>query len=161
MVCAFTGHRPNRLPWGEREEDIHCQALKEMLARQLKQVLEQGCRHFLCGMAKGCDLYFAELVLELKKADPGITLTAVLPYPGQADRWPESDRLRYHRILQQCDRVQVLEPVYSDGCMLRRNRAMVDQAQMLISVWDGGRSGTGSTVRYAKEHGVTVIPMWV
>ena len=161
MVCAFTGHRPNRLPWGDREEDIHCLALKELLRRQLEQVIEQGCSRFLCGMAMGCDTYFAELVLELKKTHPGITLEAVIPCTGQEEQWPEKDRKRYRILLQQCDRVQILEAAYSDGCMLRRNRTMVDQAQVLISVWDGARSGTGSTVRYAQKRGVTVLPLWI
>ena len=35
-TCCFTGHRPNRLPWGEREDDPRCLALKE----QLRQAVE-------------------------------------------------------------------------------------------------------------------------
>ena len=43
--------------------------------------------------------------------------------------------------------------------MDKRNRYMVDQADVLIAVWDGSPSGTGKTVRYAHQQGksVTVI----
>lgn len=161
MICAFTGHRPQSLPWGGREDDPRCQALKILLRAAVDQAVERGCRYFLCGMALGCDTYFAETVLEKQAEIPELILEAVIPCPGQADRWLEQDRLRYHEILRQCGRLTVLEDAYSDGCMLRRNRAMVDRADLLISVYDGSGGGTGSTVAYAKERGVEVIPVWV
>lgn len=48
--------------------------------------------------------------------------------------------------------------LYTDK-LCKRNRYMVDQADVLIAVWDGSPSGTGKTVRYAHQQGksVTVI----
>jgi len=161
MICAFTGHRPQRLPWGGREEDPRCHALKQLLRGAINRVAEHGCRHFLCGMALGCDTYFAEAVLEKKAQLPELCLEAVLPCPEQADRWHADDRRRYSRLLAQCDRVTVLEEQYSDGCMLRRNQAMVDRADVLITVYDGTGGGTGSTVQYAERRGVEILPLWL
>lgn len=161
MTCAFTGHRPQRLPWGSREDDPRCRALKLLLASTVAQAADAGFRHFLCGMARGCDTYFAETVLQIKMQRPEFFLEAVVPCPGQADRWPPADRQRYGQLLQRCDRVTVLEDAFSDGCMQRRNRAMVDRADRLITVWDGTAGGTGSTVAYAKGRGVEIIPLWV
>ena len=48
---------------------------------------EQGYRHFLCGMARGCDFWFCEAVLRLQESQTDVSLEAVIPYPGQADRW--------------------------------------------------------------------------
>ena len=31
MVCAFTGHRPEHLPWRTDETDARCAALKAVL----------------------------------------------------------------------------------------------------------------------------------
>ena len=159
MICAFTGHRPQRLPWGGREEDPRCLALKAMLESAVEQVAQRGCRTFLCGMARGCDTYFAEIVLA--RRDRGLRLEAEIPCPGQADRWPEADRRRYHALLLECAVVHVLDDVYSEGCMLRRNRAMVDRADILITVYDGSGGGTGSTIAYANARGVEVLPVWV
>ncbi len=161
MVCAFTGHRPQRLPWGGNEEDPRCQAVKEMIARLLQQAVDLGCREFLCGMARGCDFYFAEAVLALQEVMPEIRLTAMLPCPGQDRGWQEADQIRYRALCAKCTGREILEPAYSEGCMLRRNRAMVDRTQVLISVYDGGPGGTASTVAYAKRRRVTVWPVWV
>lgn len=156
MLCAFTGHRPQHLPWGSREEDPRCQALKQLLDRAIGRAVELGCDRFLCGMALGCDLYFAEAVLAR-----GLPLEAVLPCPGQADRWAKADRARYETLLLRCDAIRVLEDSYTEGCMLRRNRAMVELADYLITVYDGSGGGTGSTIAYAKKRGVELIPVWI
>ena len=161
MICAFTGHRPKNLPWGSREDDPRCVALKTLLYRAVEQAAERGCHRFLCGMAMGCDTYFAEAVLEQKAKQPELTLEPVIPCPGQADRWPEADKQRYALLVQQCDHLTVLEDSYFEHCMQRRNHYLVDQADLLISVWDGTPGGTGSTVRYAKETGVEILPIWL
>lgn len=120
-----------------------------------------GCRTFLCGMALGGDTYFAEAVLLERESSPKLRLEAVLPCPEQARRWSKLDRDRHARLLAACDQVTVLEEAYSQGCMLRRNRAMVDRADVLISVYDGGGGGTGSTVDYARRRGLTLLPVWL
>ena len=98
-------------------------------------------------MARGCDLYFAEAVLTLRDAGelPDANLTAMLPCPSQAARWDAKTLDRYRQILARCDEVRVLEAEYSPGCMLRRNRAMVDAADVLLTVFDGSEGGTAAT----------------
>ena len=161
MVCGFTGHRPEKLPWGTNEEDPRCRALKLLIAREAEQAAKHGAEVFCCGMARGCDLYFAEAVVQMKKRSPALRLEVWLACPGQAELWRESDRLRWQRLLDLCDCVHVLERAYSDGCMLRRDKAMVDGADELISVWDGSAGGTGWTVRYAKRLGKRIRALWL
>ena len=50
MVCAFTGHRPQNLPWGENEADARCLALKALLLKTTRTLIQEGCSLFLCGM---------------------------------------------------------------------------------------------------------------
>ena len=161
QTCCFTGHRPAKLPWGSDERDPRCLALKRSILRELERLYRLGYRHFISGMALGCDLYFAEAVLELKQSKQELVLEAVIPCSGQADRWAETDRARYGQLLQQCDVLTVLEDSYSDGCMLRRNRSMIDRADLLISVYDGSGGGTGNTVQYAKERGLEIRSLWL
>ena len=163
MVCAFTGHRPEHLPWGTDETDPRCAALKAVLRRELRTAYARGCTEFLCGMARGCDLYFAEAVLALCSAGElrGGKLTAMLPCPSQADRWSEREQARYHALLERCGEVRVLEPAYTPGCMLRRNRAMVDRADLLMTVFDGTEGGTEAAIRYARQRGVEIVPVWL
>ena len=161
MVCGFTGHRPEKLPWGSYEEDPRCQALKTIIAREIEQAADAGADTFCCGMARGCDLYFAEAVLQLQKQRPELRLEAWLACPEQADRWGEEDRLRWQQLLKGCSQVHVVEDRYSDGYMLRRDSAMVDQISELITVWDGSHGGTGWTVRYAKWRGKKLRGLWL
>ena len=60
--------------------------------------------------------------------------------------------MRYRELLRQCDRVITLQERYTSGCMLARDRYLVDHADGLIAVYDGGsEGGTAYTVRYARQ----------
>ena len=161
MICCFTGHRPEKLPWGREESDPRCAALKQRLIQSIRHQITQGVDTFICGMARGCDFYFAEAVLELRGEGAPIRLEAMLPCPEQPSRWPVEDAARYEQILLDCDAVYLTEARYSEGCMLRRNRAMIDRSHRMISVWDGSRGGTGSAVRYAKQKGLVIDSLWL
>lgn len=157
LSCSFTGHRPEKLPWGSREDDPRCQALKERLRTELQTAYGAGCRHFLSGMARGADLYFCESVLELKTLHPEVTLEAVVPYPGQADRWTPCEKHRYRTLLNQCDFETVIQHQYTAGCFLRRNRYLADHSARLIAAYNGQGGGTLYTITYAMKHNLNVI----
>lgn len=158
MTLAFTGHRPEKLPWGTDETDVRCAALKIQIKRAVER---SGADTFACGMARGCDFYFAEAVLECRRGGQNIRLEAYLPCPSQPDRWSAADRQRYEMLLKECDAVHMVEPSYSEGCMLRRNRAMIDRADGLLTVWDGSSGGTQAAVRYAGRRGIPVTGLWL
>ena len=161
MVCAFTGHRPEKLPWGSRETDPRCCALKVQIAHAVRSVWEEGATVFACGLSRGCDFYFAESVLRLQGQGSAVSLEGWVPCPEQADRWPEADRIRYRALLDRCSRIHMVEPAYGPVFMLRRNRAMIQKADRLISVYDGTGGGTGATVAYAKRLGLPVWAIWL
>ena len=150
ITCCFTGHRPDKLPWGTDERDPRCLALKKSIARELEGLYLRGYRHFISGMAQGVDMYAAEIVLELKAEYPFITLEAAIPCETQAAKWSEPLRDRYYKIAELCDHETMLQKQYTSDCMQKRNQYMVDHADILLAVWDGTSSGTGSTVRYAR-----------
>ena len=154
-TCCFTGHRPDRLPWGTDESDPRCAALKERLDQALERAYEAGMRHFICGMARGCDLYFAQAVLDLRKRRPGVTLEAARPCESQARHWSREEQRRYQDLLDQCDYETLVQHRYDRGCMQRRNRYMVDRSVRFIAVYDGvPRGGTAWTVAYALRRGL-------
>jgi hypothetical protein len=67
QICCFTGHRPDKLPWGEQESDPRCVRIKGELSAALERAYALGYRHFISGMARGGDLYFAEAVLKMRR----------------------------------------------------------------------------------------------
>ena len=157
--CCFTGHRPTKLPWGYREEDPRCLQLKRRIMDALEAAYEEGYRHFLCGMAQGCDLYFCECVMELRRRHEGVTIEAAIPCPTQADSWPAAQRQRYRALVEACDFETMVSSVYSSSCMQRRDRYMVDHASLLIAAFDGSAGGTRYTVEYAMRRGLDVVDL--
>ena len=156
-TCAFTGHRPQNLPFGFNEEDERCINLKKTLREQIINLIEnEGVTHFISGMAIGVDMYAAEIVLGLKASYPGITLESAIPCESQAAKWSETLRDRYFDIASKCDKETLIQTHYSPDCMDKRNRYMVDHADVLIAVWDERPSGTGKTVNYALHQGKPV-----
>ena len=159
-ACCFTGHRPDKLPWGTDESDPRCMALKERLAAALEAVYREGARHFICGMARGADLYFAEAVLELRKRRPGVTLECARPCESQAQSWPPEEQERYQSILAQCDYETMVQHHYNRFCMMRRNRYMVDHAAHILTVYNGvPQGGTAQTLLYAIRKGLRIHPV--
>ena len=90
-TAAFTGHR---------RYDGECD---DALRAVVRELYGRGFRVFWSGMALGFDLAAAEAVLALRGELPGLRLCCAVPFPGQADRFPEADRLRYMRILDRAD----------------------------------------------------------
>ena len=159
ITCCFTGHRPSKLPWGYREEDLRCLDLKMDIVQALVGLYQRGYRRFLCGMAEGCDLYFAESVLLLRQVHEDVRLEAAIPFRGQAEHWTAAERERYYRILDQCDEVHLLQEKYSPGCMMSRNRYMVDRSSLLLACYNGEAGGTRNTILYARERGLELITL--
>ena len=160
-TCCFTGHRPEKLPWHDQEDDPRCLALKARLDCALDQAYQAGYRHFLCGMARGADFYFGEAVVALRQRRPGVTLESVIPFEEQAAHWKETDRDRYFSLVAACDFETMVQRHYDQGCMLRRNRYMVDRSSRLIAVYDGLLGGTMYTVTYAMKKGLELVTLEV
>ena len=159
ISCCFTGHRPEKLPWRYNEADPRCTSLKRRIADAVEAAYREGYRHFLCGMAQGCDLYFCECVLALRQGYPDVTVEAAIPCPTQADSWPADQRERYRRLVEECDFETLVSASYTSSCMQRRNRYMVDHASLLIAAFDGTAGGTQYTMQYAMSRGVPIVDL--
>ncbi len=151
-TACFTGHRPQNLPCRFDETHPVCIKIKNQLKRLIIGLIEKkNVTHFISGAALGVDTWAAEIVLELKKSYPDITLECAVPCRSQPALWNASAKERYNRILSLCDNVTYVSKVYTADCMMKRNRYMVDNSGYVIAVWNGRSGGTGNTVRYAAE----------
>lgn len=155
-TCCFTGHRPNRLPWLDDPSDLRTAALTRALWERIAANYRAGYTRYLTGMALGVDLICARLVLQLRQEAPEVELVPVLPYPGQASRWPLAMRREHQEILRLCrEQIVIISPRYTRSCFLQRNRYLVDHAEKIIGVYDGRpRGGTFQTLEYARQQGI-------
>ena len=123
----------------------------------LEQLYLRGYRDFICGMAIGCDMYFAEAVLELREVHPDVSLEAAIPCSTQSESWTEDQRQRYSGLLSRCDSCHLIQDKYSPGCMQRRNKYMVDSSSLLLACFAGVPGGTMNTILYARRSGVETV----
>lgn len=158
-TCCFTGHRPQKLPWGYDEEWEACIRLKLKLAVEIEEMRKRGVTTFISGMAIGVDLWAAEIVLDLKRAYPDdkIRLFAAIPFEGQANKWSAEYRERYFNVLAKADDEITFHAHYTKSCMHERNRYMVDYSAHMIAVFNGEKGGTANTMRYAESKGLHIV----
>ena len=156
-TVAFTGHRPEKLPWGTNENSPEGALFKFRLREALEYLIGRGYVNFLSGGARGFDTIAAEIVISLREVYPLVRLTMVLPCADQAARWNAEDKRRWENIVHNSDHVETLVPVYDKSCMFRRNRYLVDNADLVLAAYHkGSTGGTAMTVDYAHKKQVKV-----
>ena len=148
-ICCFTGHRMI----AAAEEA----GLTKQLNAVLTRVYEDGVREFRAGGARGFDTLAAMAVLSLREQYADVRLCLYLPCPNQTKGWPVKERILFEQIATRANTVQILESVYSAGCMHRRNRALVDGSHCCIAYGKRERGGTAYTLAYARRQGVPVL----
>ncbi|MDR0917313.1 MAG: DUF1273 domain-containing protein [Oscillospiraceae bacterium] len=157
ITACFSGYRPEKLPWGVDEDDPRCRMLKHKLYDIAEALYHSGIRRFVVGMARGCDTFFCEELLKLREISPDLTIEAAIPCEDQARRWSEPDRARYFELLSQCDTETYVSRRYTNDCMMKRNRYMVDKSSVIVVVFDGKVGGTMYTRQYAATRGIEVV----
>ncbi len=158
--CAFTGYRPMKMPFGYDEQCAAALDFKERLYTTLEMLIQQGYKHMISGGAQGYDLMAAEAVLELRKKYHEITLEMAIPFEAQAAKWTVEYQMRWQMCIDEADMITIVSHHYTKNCMFKRNRYLVEQADLLLACFDGKDGGTKMTMDYAKKYGcpVCVIP---
>ena len=146
------GHRPEKL---DRTED----EVTALLKNEIRTAIADGFQTFISGMARGVDLWAAEIVLALRDEGMAIQLICASPYKGFESRWSREWQERYQRVMDRADLVQFICAGYSRNCFQRRNEWMVDHSARVIAVYTDQPGGTRNTMEYARRIGVPVITL--
>lgn len=147
-VVCFSGHR-------QIQGDLS--NLKEQLNSFIIKLIEQGVIFFGAGGALGFDMLAEETILELKEKYPKIKLVLPCPPEQQTLKWNNQQRKRYYHILEKADKIRILSPVYTNDCMLARNRHLVENSEYLVCYLRNESGGTFYTVKYAEKLGLKII----
>ncbi len=147
--CCFTGHR--------KISENEYYKVMFLLRQTIEQKIKEGYKFFCAGGALGFDTMAAMTVLKLKEQYPHIQLHLYLPCVEQAQKWSEQAKKRYETIKQQSNLIVYVSHNYTNDCMLKRNRTLVDKSSFCIAYCNQSKGGTVYTMNYAKEHNVSVI----
>lgn len=147
LIIAGTGHRPDKI--GGQEAQVRAEIRRLLVVYMPSRIIT--------GMALGFDTWLCEEALSHKReVDPNLAITAAIPYIGQETRWPTDDRVQYTFLLGEVDTVyyvRMLSPPSREKAaewLDERNHWMVDNAQAVLSCYNGDPSGgTSNCLRYA------------
>lgn len=147
--CCFTGHRPEKLHDSESVIIVG-------LEREIRAAIADGFQTFISGMARGVDIWAAEIVLRIRGEGVPIHLIAASPYEGFERSWSSDWQTRYRKIMAAADLVRYISPSYDRSCFQRRNEWMVDRSARYIAVFNGEAGGTKNTINYAAKKAVSI-----
>jgi len=151
--CCFTGHRPDKMEQGEKE-------IKPLLEKAIDDAIANGYVTFITGMAMGTDIWASEIVLEKKKSNPELHLICALPHPDFEKPRSLTEKRRFNKIIKKADLVKEISDHYFRACYQVRNEWMVDHSNLVIAVFNGQKSGTKNTVRYALKKKKEIVNLW-
>ena len=148
--CCFTRHRPEKLNMPETE-------VIAWLESEIRKAIDDGFVTFISDMARGVDIWAAEIVLRLRDEGMPIHLICASPFEGFERSWSEDWKRRYNAVMRQADIVKFVSPGYSRACFQIRNEWMVDRSARVIAVYNGEAGGTRNTIKYAKKEKLDVV----
>jgi len=148
--CCFTGHRPEKL----NQSELHIIAALE---EEIRAAIADGYTTFISGMARGVDIWAAQIVLRAKSANSSIRLVCAIPYPNFEMRWSKEWQEQYHSIVASADYVKYISDRYiGPQVFMMRNMWMVDHSSRVIAIDNGIPGGTQNTIEYAQNSGIEI-----
>lgn len=78
-------------------------------------------------------------------------------FDDQAKSWTVEYRQRHDSLFKKADIVTATSNSFYRGCYHKRNRYMVDNADVVLACFDGKAGGTEVTMDYAEKNEVPVM----
>ena len=159
MAVAFTGHRPETIPYIEDTDSARYFVLEKMIWQEVHKYINASYTTFYCGAARGADILCGEIILSEKETNhPELKLICAIPFKEQARGWDIMEKIQYWELLRRSDRIVQVCDSYQRGCYHARNRYMVDNSDVLIAIYNGEpKGGTAYTVNYAQKQGKEIV----
>jgi len=158
LNIGVTGHRLNRI--SQRQLDRLTPQVQPLLVQIAVAARLRGLT-LLSGLAEGADRHLARLAL-----NAGYALHAVLPFVRDTyvrDFSSAASRTQFDELLALAESVTELpgRPGFAAQAYRRAGHALLDQADVLLAVWDGqpaqGAGGTAEVVGEACRRRIPVI----
>ncbi len=139
------------------EQDEKCINLKKTLQKEIEnKIVKNNVTHFISGMSIGTDILAAQIVLDLKKKYPQITLECAIPFENQAAYWSEANREQYFNIAAACDKETLIQKHYTKKCILKLSYYMLKSADYAIAFWNNASDANIESIKFSKKHEIQI-----
>ena len=117
-ACCFSEPSTKSFPIGFDENNAGSLRLKQVLMEQAVYLIQaMRVTHFISGVDLCVGQFFAEILLDLKRDYPEVTLECVIHGEDQAANWTIAQRDRYFSIVERCDKETLLQRHYTKDCI--------------------------------------------
>lgn len=144
---AFTGHRTFTDLESLDTDDLEHEFSKKLIQKILHSDMDPDDLVFVTGAALGVDTWAATYAME-----SGIPLHLYLPFPAEVQmekaKMTPWDREVLKQHLAYAEKVEVVNEYFSLKGYGARNRALVDNSDILWAYYTRKKSGSGHCVRY-------------
>lgn len=149
MILGISGHRPEKLGGYNIPNPIY----NKVISQLEENILSLKPDKVIIGMALGTDSWSAEICIK-----HNIPFIAAIPFIGQENFWPIESKEKYAYFLSQADEIKyVNQGGYAKWKMFTRNKWIVDNSDLMLTISNGSSSGTNQCINYAKEKNKKVI----
>lgn len=143
-VIAVTGYKPHELGiFTEQHPGI--EVIKHTLRSRIIQLIEvDNIEWFITSGQPGVELWASEIVIDIKKDYPNVSLGILTPFYEQESRWADSTKEKYYNILEQSDYVDSItkRPYDSPAQLKLKNDFIINKSQGILIVYDDETPGT-------------------
>lgn len=148
-TACFTGHRK-----------IHAQEI-ENIEKRLDEIIEKlyqkGVIFYGAGGSYGFDLLAEKAVIRARNRHKEIKLILVLPCKNQEKYWTEDNKTAFAEIKNKADKIVYTSENYTNECMHKRNRHLVDFSGYCVAYLNKNSGGTAFTVNCARKNGLEIV----
>jgi len=148
-IIGFTGSRPHKLG-GYKIPNLTFNYVCHKIEALLLELKPEKC---ISGLALGYDSWCAKICIKLR-----IPFIGAVSFEGQEGKWKRESKEEYRNFLDLAEEVvYVCDPGYATWKMQERNCWIVDNSDIIIACFNGGKGGTYNCVSYAKEKKKKII----
>ena len=148
-TACFTGHR--------KISEKEIKSIEKQLDEIIEKLYQKGVIFHGVGGSYGFDLLAERAVIRARNRHKEIKLILVLPCRDQDKYWTEDNKAAFTEIKSQADKIVYTSENYSNGCMYKRNRHLVDFSGYCVAYLNENSGGTAYTVNYARQNGLEIV----
>lgn len=154
---SLIGFEPSEIYWGDDEKNNNFIALKRnCISVFLNLMGDNNLITILTSITHGFELAITDIFISLRNVLNNIKIVAVIPYPNQEKKWSEKNKLRYRKILKNCDEQIIISEKFTPTCLKKRDKFLIDNSTHFIACYNGMPGRTRNAIHYAKEKGVKI-----